>query len=59
MTDATRDHLRMIDIVTVKGSIEPLELYTVDLENSHLPLDPLLPKLGKRDAKVRRVRQRI
>jgi hypothetical protein len=59
MTEKTREQLRIIDIVAVKGSIEPLELYTVDLDNTTLPLDPLGPKVNRKDAKVKRVRQRI
>lgn len=31
MTPKNRDILRKIDCVTVKGSIQPVELYTVDL----------------------------
>ncbi|CAD8181513.1 unnamed protein product [Paramecium octaurelia] len=31
LTQACQNHIRLIDIVTVKGSIEPVELYTVDL----------------------------
>ena len=49
----------MIDIVTVKGSNEPLELFTVDLDNSTLPLDPIGPKISKKDAKIKRVKQRL
>lgn len=36
--------LRHIDTVTVKGSIEPLELYTVDVS-----LENLLKKLDQKD----------
>src|SRR5207253_8872422 len=41
MTPKTRSHMRMIDRVTVKGSIEPLDLYTCDVEINHLPLEPI------------------
>jgi class 3 adenylate cyclase len=31
LTQACQSYLRLIDVVTVKGSIEPVQLYTVDL----------------------------
>ena len=40
--------MRQIDRVTVKGSIEPLDLYTCDVEFNHLALDPLQKKLNKK-----------
>jgi hypothetical protein len=49
----------MIDIVTVKGSIEPLVMFTIDLDCSNLELDPYVPKLNRKDLKIKRVRQRI
>ena len=49
----------MIDRVTVKGSIEPLDLYTCDVEPNHLPLEPFQPKLSRKDAKLKRVKARI
>ena len=39
MTVKCRKYVRMIDRVTVKGSIEPLDLYTCDVEYGHLPLE--------------------
>jgi hypothetical protein len=59
MTEKTREQLRIIDIVAVKGSIEPLELYTIDLDNTTLALDPIGPKVNKKDAKIKRVRNRM
>ena len=50
--------MRMIDRVCVKGSIEPLDLYTCDVEYSLLGLDPLV-KMNKKDAKLRRVKARM
>jgi hypothetical protein len=41
MTKKSKEHMRMIDRVTVKGSIEPLDLYTCDLEYLLLPLEPV------------------
>lgn len=39
MTPKCRKYVRMIDRVTVKGSIEPLDLYTCDVEYGHLQLE--------------------
>ncbi|CAK86482.1 unnamed protein product (macronuclear) [Paramecium tetraurelia] len=36
LTQACQNHIRLIDVVTVKGSIEPVELYTVDLSIKNL-----------------------
>jgi hypothetical protein len=36
--------MRQIDTVTVKGSIEPLELYTCDVEYNHLPMEAIQGK---------------
>lgn len=50
----------MIDRVTVKGSIEPLDLYTCDVDSSNLELDPAVSKAKtSRDAKMKRVKARI
>lgn len=49
----------MIDRVTVKGSIEPLDLYTCDVDVTNLALDPPQPKLNRKDAKLKRVRARM
>lgn len=49
----------MIDRVTVKGSVEPLDLYTCDVEFNHLQLEPIQPVLSKQEAKLKRVKQRI
>lgn len=40
MTPKSQSHMRQIDCVTVKGSIEPLELYTCDVEFSNMALEP-------------------
>ena len=44
--------------MTVKGSIEPLDLYTCDLEYVVLPLDPVVRNL-KKNAKLKRVKARL
>lgn len=49
----------MIDRVTVKGSVEPLDLYTCDVDSSNLDLDPPANKLKGKDAKLKRVKARI
>jgi hypothetical protein len=70
MTPYCRNKMRMIDRVTVKGSIEPLgkhsyrvtfviDMYTCDVEFDHLPLDPYEARLSRRELKLRRVKARI
>lgn len=59
MTPKARSHMRQIDTVTVKGSIEPLELFTCDCEYSNLPLDPDEKPLSKKEQKLRRVKARM
>ena len=49
----------MIDRVTVKGSNEPLELFTIDVDINKIELEPVQPKLSRKDLKLRRVKQRI
>lgn len=44
MSEKGQSYLRMIDRVTVKGSIEPLDLYTCDVDNTNLELDPHINK---------------
>jgi len=60
MTPKSQTYLREIDRVTVKGSIEPIELFTCDVDYSILPLEPLdLKKPAKKDAKIKRVKARL
>ncbi len=58
MTPKGKEYLRMIDRVTVKGSVEPLDLYTCDVEYVLLPLEPV-HNYSKKDAKLRRVKARL
>lgn len=51
--------MRQIDRVTVKGSIEPLDMYTCDVEIANLQLDNYEPKLSKKEVKIRRVKARM
>ncbi|CAD8085296.1 unnamed protein product [Paramecium primaurelia] len=36
LTQTCQNHIRLIDVVTVKGSVEPVELYTVDFSIKNL-----------------------
>jgi hypothetical protein len=58
MTPKTRSHMRQIDRVTVKGSTEPLDLYTCDVEYSLLETNPFV-RVNKKDAKLKRVKARL
>ena len=59
MTSKASSHMRQIDRVTVKGSVEPLDLFTCDLDITYLPLDPIEPKFNRRELKIRRVKARM
>jgi len=48
-TPKTQTHLRHIDTVTVKGSIEPLRLFTCDVEFGHLELDNERPEISAKE----------
>ncbi|CAD8047286.1 unnamed protein product [Paramecium primaurelia] len=65
LTESCQKQLRLIDIVTVKGSIEPMKIYTIDLSIKSLlkgikqPIDKYdISKLTQREAKKYRVVQR-
>ena len=45
MSPASRSFCRMVDVVSVKGSNVPLELWTFDI--SHFPENTLLPSFGE------------
>lgn len=60
MTARTVSYMRQIDCVTVKGSIEPVELWTVDLDITLLENEKEPKKQPSRqDKKMKKVRQRI
>lgn len=59
MSHQSKKQLRQIDCVTVKGSIEPLELYTCDVDITNLQLDPFEKPISSKEAKLRRVKARI
>lgn len=46
-TEETQSFCRQIDCVTVKGSIEPLRLYTCDTEIGDLDYEQIRPALTK------------
>lgn len=58
-TDETQKFCRQIDCVTVKGSIEPLRLYTCDVEVGDLDYEPAKPPLTKTQQKQKRVKARM
>lgn len=55
----TRSYCRQIDCVTVKGSIEPLRLYTCDTDITDLELEPETKALTKKELKMQRVKARL
>ncbi|CAD8047499.1 unnamed protein product [Paramecium sonneborni] len=66
LTESCQKQLRLIDIVTVKGSIEPMKIFTIDLSIKNLlkgikePIDKYdVSKLQQREAKKYRVIQRF
>jgi len=59
MSHTSQNHMRQIDRVTVKGSNEPLELYTCDVEIGNLILEPYEKPITRKEAKLRRVKARI
>lgn len=54
-----QSHTRQIDRVTVKGSVEPLDLYTCDVDTSQLPFEIPEPKLNGKQQKLKRAKLRI
>ena len=60
MTARTVAYMRHIDTVTVKGSIEPVEMWTCDLDITLLEVTPKPTKReGRQDKKMQKVRDRI
>jgi len=61
LTDGTRKHVRVIDKVTVKGSIQPIEICTVDLDMSKLKVNKQEKDIGtlsRTEKKKMRLRNR-
>jgi hypothetical protein len=48
MTIKNKEHLRKIDCVTVKGSIQPIDLYTVDLSIANLEKNIIIKELPRK-----------
>ena len=42
LSDVAKSYCRNVDRVTVKGSIQPMDLYTIDVDTSKLKLDPVV-----------------
>ena len=60
MTTESAAHMRHIDTVTVKGSNEPMRLYTCDLEFTNLKIERVNNKnLTKQEKKAKKVQARI
>ena len=53
LSDEMKEICRIIDIVTVKGSIEPMRFYTIDLNLNLTPQDPK-KQMNEISAKVQR-----
>ena len=51
--------MRPIDTIVLKGSVDPLELFTCDVEFSNMALEPLEAQITKKEAKLRRVKARM
>lgn len=52
LSESTRDHVRRIDRVTVKGSKQPLDMYTCDCDISTLEEEKLVINPDKKEARV-------
>jgi len=60
LTKETAKNLRHIDTVTVKGSSEPVELYTCDLDTSKLKVERSeKDNISKKEKKAKKVQSRI
>ena len=60
LTIITANNFRQIDCVTVKGSVEPVKLYTIDLDLSGLKIvKDKHNSLSKQDLKEQKVQARI
>lgn len=60
MTPRMSSHMRIVDIVTVKGSIEPVELWTCDVDVNALQDEkPPKKKESRQVRKMNKVWERI
>jgi class 3 adenylate cyclase len=55
----TKARLRQIDRVTIKGSKDPLSLYTCDVNPTVLPPAPFTEPEAEQDMKIRKVKMRL
>mmetsp|Transcript_11544 Transcript_11544/g.10213 ORF Transcript_11544/g.10213 Transcript_11544/m.10213 type:complete len:438 (-) Transcript_11544:40-1353(-) len=59
-TPRTQANMRIIDIVTVKGSIEPIEMVTCDVDETLIKVEiPKRQRNKRQDKKMKKVRGRI
>jgi hypothetical protein len=60
MTPRFITYLRQIDVVTVKGSIEPVEFWTIDMNLDLLEVEkPKKVRDSRQERKMNKVRERI
>jgi len=59
LTEDAKIECRQIDCVTVKGSVEPLRLYTCDVDANKLEPDDSNHYISKKKKKQKRVKSRI
>jgi len=55
----TKSRLRQVDRVTIKGSKDPLSLYTCDVNPAVLPPAPMVEPEAEQDMKIRKVKMRL
>jgi class 3 adenylate cyclase len=58
-TRKTQSFCRPVDNVLMAGSIEPIMLYTIDVDPEQLSLEEEKPFLSAKEKKIKRVRDRI
>ena len=60
MTPKSKAQMRHIDTVTVKGSSQPMELYTCDVDTSELNVEQKEKKsFSRQEKKMRKIRARV
>jgi len=60
LSDRCQTYMRIIDVVTVKGSSLPMELYTCDIDTSDLAIEkPEKKAVGMQEKKMRKVKARV
>lgn len=62
LTGKTQSYMRQVDCVTVKGSSQPIDLYTCDLDFSRIKVEPSMERANNQshtEKQVKKVKQRI